>query len=161
MTRAGGPSIVVLAGGVGGSRFVLGVRAALRARGEGKDADMVAAMDHLVPGQGVDFAQVGRILLLVLAVYVGAALLSFLPPMLDGFTAAPARELATAPAAVDLPGWRGTSLVPCARTAEGLRPAEATRPNMLRGLATSDVLAVVPPDGAAAGAAVRILPLPW
>ncbi|ANG84378.1 2-phospho-L-lactate transferase [Microbacterium aurantiacum] len=33
MTRAGGPRIVVLAGGVGGSRFVLGVRAALRARG--------------------------------------------------------------------------------------------------------------------------------
>lgn len=89
------------------------------------------------------------------------ALLSFLPPILDGLTAASATGLRTGCAATDLPGWRGTSLVPCCDTCAGLRPAEATRPNMLRGLAASDVLAVVPPQGATAGQPVRVLPLPW
>jgi hypothetical protein len=32
---------------------------------------------------------------------------------------------------------------------------------MLRGLADSAVLAVVPPAGVAAGASVPVLPLPW
>lgn len=89
------------------------------------------------------------------------ALLSFLPPILDGFTAAPAAPPSERPAAIDLPGWRGTSLIPCSTGPVGLHPAEATRPNMLRGLAASDVLAVVPPEGASAGTPVRILPLPW
>ena len=35
-------------------------------------------MDHVVPGQGVDFAAVGHVLLLVLAVYVAASLLGWL-----------------------------------------------------------------------------------
>jgi ATP-binding cassette subfamily B protein len=39
---------------------------------------MVAAMDNLVPGRGVDFGAVGRVLLIVLAVYLAASLLSFL-----------------------------------------------------------------------------------
>ena len=43
--------------------------AALRERGEDKLAAMLAQMDHVVPGQGVDFAAVGDVLLLVLAVY--------------------------------------------------------------------------------------------
>ncbi len=51
--------------------------AAIRARGDDRVADMVAAMD-LVPGQGVDFEAVGRVLLLVLAVYVVASLLAWL-----------------------------------------------------------------------------------
>ncbi|MGN6445604.1 molybdopterin molybdotransferase MoeA [Amnibacterium sp.] len=88
-----------------------------------------------------------------------AVLLSFLPPVIDALTlatpAAPAARIATCA----LPGWAGgTSLVPCDAT---LRPAPATRPNMLRGLAASDVLAVVPPDGVAEGARVEVLPLPW
>jgi hypothetical protein len=32
---------------------------------------------------------------------------------------------------------------------------------MLRGLAASDVLAVVPQEGVAAGADAQVLPLPW
>jgi molybdopterin molybdotransferase len=32
---------------------------------------------------------------------------------------------------------------------------------MLRGVAAADALAVVPPGGARAGAAVRLLDLPW
>lgn len=51
---------------------------ALRERGDGKLADMLAAMDHIVPGQGVDFDAVGNILLLVLTVYAGASLLAWL-----------------------------------------------------------------------------------
>ena len=51
---------------------------ALRARGDGNLADMLAAMDHVVPGQGVDFDAVGQVLLLALAVYVVASLLAWL-----------------------------------------------------------------------------------
>ncbi|WP_445258125.1 ABC transporter ATP-binding protein [Nocardioides aurantiacus] len=50
--------------------------AELRARGEDQLASMVGSMD-LVPGRGVDFDAVGRVLLLVLAVYAVAALLAF------------------------------------------------------------------------------------
>jgi ATP-binding cassette subfamily B protein len=50
----------------------------LRARGDGRLADMLAAMDHVVPGRGVDFDAVGNVLLLVLAVYAAAALLGWL-----------------------------------------------------------------------------------
>lgn len=45
----------------------------LRARGEDRVADVLAAMDHVVPGQGVDFAALGRVLLVVLAIYLVAA----------------------------------------------------------------------------------------
>ncbi|HET6560830.1 MAG TPA: ABC transporter ATP-binding protein [Marmoricola sp.] len=47
--------------------------AQLRAQGEGTFADMVAAMDHLVPGQGVDFEAVAMVLLGAVLVYVLAA----------------------------------------------------------------------------------------
>ncbi len=48
----------------------------LRARGDDKVADMVSGMD-LVPGQGVDFDAVGQVLLIVLAIYVGASVLAW------------------------------------------------------------------------------------
>jgi ATP-binding cassette, subfamily B, multidrug efflux pump len=51
--------------------------ASLRARGQDTFADMVAKMPHLVPGMGIDFGAVGRILLLVLGIYVVASLLSW------------------------------------------------------------------------------------
>ena len=51
--------------------------ASLRSRGEDRFADMVSAMD-VVPGQQVDFGAVGDVLMLVLAVYVGASLLAWL-----------------------------------------------------------------------------------
>ena len=50
---------------------------ALRDQGDDRLADMLARMD-VVPGQGVDFAAVGDVLLLVLAVYVASSLLSWL-----------------------------------------------------------------------------------
>jgi molybdopterin molybdotransferase len=90
------------------------------------------------------------------------ALLSFLPPLLEGLTAVLRTGAPTATAAVDLPGRAGgTTLVPCAGRWTGLTPAEASRPNMLRGLAASEVLAVVPPEGVPAGGGARVLPLPW
>jgi ATP-binding cassette, subfamily B, multidrug efflux pump len=49
----------------------------LRSRGEDQVADMVSGMD-VVPGLGVDFTAVGQVLLLVLAIYVGAAALGWL-----------------------------------------------------------------------------------
>ncbi len=52
--------------------------AAARARGETRIADMLAEMDHLVPGQGVDFTAVGQVLLLALGVYVASAVLGWL-----------------------------------------------------------------------------------
>nr|WP_281287185.1 ABC transporter ATP-binding protein [Actinotalea subterranea] len=54
---------------------------ALRADGQGRLADMLAAMD-LVPGQGIDFDALGRILLGVLALYVGAWLFGYLQGLL-------------------------------------------------------------------------------
>nr|WP_219106916.1 ABC transporter ATP-binding protein [Austwickia sp. TVS 96-490-7B] len=50
------------------------VVAALRARGENTFADLVSAMD-VIPGRGVDFDEVGRVLLLVLGLYAVAAVL--------------------------------------------------------------------------------------
>lgn len=90
------------------------------------------------------------------------ALLSFLPPLVAGLTGAPVPPLPLEPAGADLEGWPGgTSIVPARRGSAGLEPVAAVRPNMLRGLAAADALAVVPPGGAAAGTSIRALPLPW
>ncbi|WP_409347712.1 ABC transporter ATP-binding protein [Luteipulveratus flavus] len=48
----------------------------LRARGQGTFADMVAAMD-LIPGVGIDFGAVGRILLIVLTLFAVAAIFQY------------------------------------------------------------------------------------
>ncbi len=49
----------------------------LRDRGEDTLADMIAAMDYLVPGAGIDFGALGQVLLTVLAIYLVASLLSW------------------------------------------------------------------------------------
>ena len=49
----------------------------LRAQGKDNQADLIARMDHLVPGLGIDFGAVGRVLLFVLALYAVAGLLSW------------------------------------------------------------------------------------
>jgi ATP-binding cassette, subfamily B, multidrug efflux pump len=48
------------------------VVARLREQGHGTQASMLSAM-HLTPGQGIDFGQVGHVLLLALLVYLGSA----------------------------------------------------------------------------------------
>ena len=69
--------------GVFGKQLPSGVTRAqavegIRASGDARVADMVAAMDNVVPGQGVDFEAVGVVLMLVLALYVGGSVLSWL-----------------------------------------------------------------------------------
>ena len=51
--------------------------AGLRARGQDTFADLVEGMPYLVPGVGIDFGAVGRVLLLVLGIYVVASLLQW------------------------------------------------------------------------------------
>ena len=51
--------------------------AGLRARGQDTFADMVEGMPYLVPGAGIDFGAVGRVLVIVLAIYVVASLLQW------------------------------------------------------------------------------------
>ncbi|WP_027859938.1 ABC transporter ATP-binding protein [Marmoricola sp. URHB0036] len=53
----------------------------LRARGDDTLAGMLAHMDHVVPGQGVDFSAVGDVLMMVLLVYAAAAVLGWLQGM--------------------------------------------------------------------------------
>jgi ATP-binding cassette subfamily B protein len=50
---------------------------AMRAQGQDRMADMLQGVDF-VPGQGIDFAAVGQVLLIVLAIYVVASVLSWL-----------------------------------------------------------------------------------
>ncbi len=50
---------------------------AARAAGQGQAADLLSAVD-VVPGQGIDFRALGTVLLVVLAIYVGSALLGYL-----------------------------------------------------------------------------------
>jgi ATP-binding cassette subfamily B protein len=52
--------------------------AGLRADGQEQLAGMVEAMDRLVPGAGIDFGLLGRLLLTVLALYVAGAFLTWL-----------------------------------------------------------------------------------
>lgn len=53
------------------------VIAGLRAQGNITQADMLSTM-NLTPGQGIDFTELGRILLIVLAIYVCASLFQWL-----------------------------------------------------------------------------------
>ncbi|WP_405577205.1 ABC transporter ATP-binding protein [Streptomyces sp. NBC_01190] len=72
---------IIFAGAVG-SRFPAGTTAAqaaerLREQGHRAQADALRGM-HVVPGQGIDFDRVGRVLLLAFAVYAAGALLIWL-----------------------------------------------------------------------------------
>ncbi len=50
----------------------------LRAQGQNQFADMVAGMDRFIPGEGIDFSRLRDLLLIVLALYVGGALLTWI-----------------------------------------------------------------------------------
>jgi ATP-binding cassette subfamily B multidrug efflux pump len=52
--------------------------AGARARGQDRYADMLAAMDHVVPGRGIDFDRLERVLLWVAVIYLGAWILGLL-----------------------------------------------------------------------------------
>ncbi|NED68760.1 ABC transporter ATP-binding protein, partial [Streptomyces sp. SID10244] len=51
--------------------------AGMRESGQNTFADMVSSMD-VTPGVGVDFSAVGRVLMIVLILYVGSSLLAWL-----------------------------------------------------------------------------------
>ncbi|WP_024288616.1 ABC transporter ATP-binding protein [Cellulomonas sp. KRMCY2] len=73
----------VIFGGVVGRMLPAGVSqeqavTALRADGQDTMADMLGAMDGVVPGQGIDFTALGRVLVLVLGLYVVAWLFGYL-----------------------------------------------------------------------------------
>lgn len=53
------------------------VIASLRAQGNTTQADMLESM-NFTPGQGIDFTELGRILLIVLAIYVAASIFAWL-----------------------------------------------------------------------------------
>ena len=72
---------VIFAGAIG-SRLPAGmtkaqVIEAARAHGQDQIADMISGVD-VVPGQGIDFTALGKTLLVVLAIYLGSALLAYL-----------------------------------------------------------------------------------
>ncbi|HEY6793913.1 MAG TPA: ABC transporter ATP-binding protein [Kineosporiaceae bacterium] len=76
-----GDATNILFEGVVGKRLPAGISqnqavAALRARGETTQADMLAAM-HVVPGVGVDFDRLGQALLWVVGVYLLASLFAW------------------------------------------------------------------------------------
>lgn len=60
--------------GVPAGTPVTQVIAGLRAQGQGSIADMLAAMDNVVVGQGIDFHRLGSVLLVVVAVYAASFL---------------------------------------------------------------------------------------
>ncbi|QYJ03878.1 ABC transporter ATP-binding protein/permease [Nocardioides panacisoli] len=72
----------IVFGGFLGSRLPAGTTVdqaadAAEARGEGNLADLLRGTDDLVPGQGIDFDALARVLLLVLVIYVVGAALSW------------------------------------------------------------------------------------
>ncbi len=50
----------------------------LRDRGQDRIADMLASMDHVTPGHGIDFTAVARVLALVLLLYLASSVLSWM-----------------------------------------------------------------------------------
>jgi ATP-binding cassette subfamily B protein len=80
--RVLGEATDLIFAGVIGSRLPEGMTKAqaieaARAQGQDQIADLLTGVD-LVPGQGIDFRALGTVLLIVLALYVGSALLGFL-----------------------------------------------------------------------------------
>ena len=160
-------ALVVTTGGTGFSDRDF-VRAAVRAIGGEEVISSVAmrpghpSMVAVLPGNRLLVALPGNPLAALMAVA------TLIDPILRGACGSELAELRAAPSATDfgpLPGR--TRLVPARwiPAPEGgpdvLAPAEHVAPAMLRGLAAADAILVVGPDGAAAGAAVPYLRLPW
>ncbi|MGP3998555.1 molybdopterin-binding protein [Streptomyces sp. 8N706] len=92
-----------------------------------------------------------------------SGLLTLAEPLLRTLSGrAPYPYATTAPFAADVQGHpRDTRLVPIALRGDRAMPLHFNGPAMLRGIATADGLAVVPPGGAGAGTEAEILELPW
>lgn len=138
------------------------VRSALDAMGAELIIDGVA----MRPGHPVILARLasGR-LLLALPGNPLAAMLAFASvgvPVLDGILGRDRGSAARVPLAVAVENASAsTRLVPCALGPDGATPTPWQDSGMLRGLASADLVAVVPPGGSGAGSVVETLPLPW
>ncbi|MFC8040252.1 molybdopterin molybdotransferase MoeA [Paenarthrobacter sp. NPDC057355] len=94
-----------------------------------------------------------------------AAMLSLMTlgePLLAALGNRPFREATPLLSGADVEPCPGkTRLLPCSIVHGLVFPASHTGPGMMRGLAWADGYMAVPPEGAAAGEPVPVLPLPW
>ena len=89
-------------------------------------------------------------------------LASFGMPLADGLLERTPRRLGVAVTADAFPNpAEATRLVACRTTGDGVVAVAWQGSGMLRGLAESELVAVIPPGGCAAGTVVETLPLPW
>lgn len=157
---AGDADLIVSAGGTGGSAVdpIEGAWSHLGADVRFRGVDMR-------PGHPVSLAVLpdGRPWLALPGNPLAAVLtaLSFVPPLVAGFTNGTLTDPSTAVAAEAFSGRAGTTLVPASYGPEGIAPAGTSRPHMLRGLADADVVAIVPAGGVAPGDPVAVLPRVW
>ncbi|MFE1442988.1 molybdopterin molybdotransferase MoeA [Streptomyces sp. NPDC058739] len=91
-----------------------------------------------------------------------SGLLTLAEPLLRTLAARPAPEPCTLPLRDAVQGHpHDTRLVPVTLRADHAVPLHYNGPAMLRGVAASDALAVVPPGGALRGQEAELLELPW
>ncbi|MGV9321354.1 molybdopterin molybdotransferase MoeA [Streptomyces sp. NPDC003660] len=91
-----------------------------------------------------------------------SGLITLAEPLLRALAARPAPEPYRTPLREAVQGHaHDTRLVPVVLRGERAVPLHYSGPAMLRGIATADALAVVPPGGAAPGAEMELLDLPW
>ncbi|MFE9256423.1 molybdopterin molybdotransferase MoeA [Streptomyces sp. NPDC006879] len=91
-----------------------------------------------------------------------SGLLTLAEPLLRMLSGQALRPRSCAPVGEDVPGHpHDTRLIPVTLRAELAVPLRYNGPAMLRGIATADALAVVPPHGAKAGQELELLDLPW
>jgi molybdopterin molybdotransferase len=118
------------------------------------------------PGHPVMLARLadGRLMLCLPGNPLAAmlVLVSLGVPLIDGMLGKPLGGLGRVTLGHDMANPSGsTRLVAFRHTAQGAVPTARQGSGMLRGLAEADGVAVVPPGGATAPAAVETLPLPW
>ncbi|WKK70793.1 molybdopterin-binding protein [Rathayibacter oskolensis] len=153
-------SLVVTTGGTGRSRADA-VRRAIVAAGGRTIVDGVAmrpghpTLVAALPGDRLVIALPGNPLAAVLAA------LSFLPPAIDAASGVAGGSLEDGVLGEDLGRTGTTTLVPVRREGGCWRAAAGIRSHMLTGLAASEAVAVVPPEGGRAGDRVPLLRLPW
>ena len=154
-------AFVLSTGGTAGSAADH-VRGALRALGATLVIDGVAmrpghpVMLALLPGDRPMLCLPGNPLAAMLT------LASIGMPLVDGLLGRPLAALGTVTLAGDVHNEGGqTRLVTFTLRADGAVPTSRQGSGLLRGLAASDGVAVIPPGGASAGSRVETVPLPW
>ncbi|MDZ5078910.1 molybdopterin molybdotransferase MoeA [Nesterenkonia sp. HG001] len=160
---ADGVGLVLTTGGTARSEADA-LRAALQDLGAEPLVDSV----DMRPGHPAVLARVGGTLVLGLP---GNPLAGFAALAALGQVALDALRGVPAEAAVGLPrstssqplegARRGLRLLPVELHDDGVAPVGHDKPHMMRGLASADAFALVPPGGLEAGATVEVLPLAW